>query len=176
MDLLEHTPATEPIPLVVLEVKAAEYLQKRRLGRSAVNRADVVVSKSGREVELASPLEPQRQELQGNQMLVDVTRDNRQAYCKGYHLSLPSTFTDRQFIRTISEKEFILSDPETAEVAFSFPLPKIALKVHGKYVASCSIKGVQLANQTAQWQKKVDEYLEQHETRQQQMPDVFDYR
>ncbi|MER8026338.1 integrase core domain-containing protein [Glutamicibacter protophormiae] len=175
-DLLEHTPATAPIPLVVLEAKAAEYLQKRRLGRSAVNRAEVVVSKSGREVELASPLEPQRQELQGNQMLVDVTRDNRQTYYKGYHLSLPSTFADRQFIRTISETEFILSDPETAEVAFSFPLPMIALKVHGKYVASYSIKGVQLANPTAQWQKKADEYLEQYETRQQQMPEVFDYQ
>lgn len=160
----------------MLEAKAAEYLQKRRLGRSAVNRADVVVSKSGREVELASPLEPQRQELQGNQMLVDVTRDNRQTYYKGYHLSLPSTFADRQFIRTISETEFILSDPETAEVAFSFPLPMIALKVHGKYVASYSIKGVQLANPTAQWQKKADEYLEQYVTRQQQMPEVFDYQ
>lgn len=33
-ELLEHTPATEPIPLVVLEAKAAQYRQVRRLRQS----------------------------------------------------------------------------------------------------------------------------------------------
>lgn len=45
-ELLEHTPATEPIHLSVLEAKAAEYLSKRRLAQPTA-RLDVVVSKSG---------------------------------------------------------------------------------------------------------------------------------
>ena len=46
-ELLEHTPATEPIHLSALEAKAAEYLSKRRLAQSSVSRLDVVVSKLG---------------------------------------------------------------------------------------------------------------------------------
>lgn len=71
-----------------------------------------------------------------NQMLVDVTEDNRQAYFQGYHVSLPTTFSGRRFQRAITENEFLLSDSGTSEIVFSFPLPMIALQVRGRYVAS----------------------------------------
>lgn len=45
---LEHTPATEPIHLSVLEAKAAEYLQKRKLKHVALGAASLTVSKTGK--------------------------------------------------------------------------------------------------------------------------------
>lgn len=143
-ELLEHTPADEPIPLVVLEAKASEYLQKRRLGKSSVNRADLVVSKTGEVLEEFEVRAQPVVEMAANQLLVEVTRENRQTYFRGYHLSLPTTYAGRQFLRTITDDEFMLSEPDTAEVVLCFPLPMVALRVHGKFVASYSIKGVEL--------------------------------
>lgn len=74
--LLEHTPATEPIPSVVLEAKAAEYLMTRWLIRIAVNRADTVVSKTGNVLEDFEFQEEHGAEVESNQLLVEVTRDN----------------------------------------------------------------------------------------------------
>ncbi|WP_434922539.1 hypothetical protein ACR9WD_01365 [Glutamicibacter sp. PAEs-4] len=64
-------------------------------------------------------------------MLVDVTVDHRRVYYQWYHLSLPTTFAGRSFCRTITDQEFLLSDPGTGEVVFSFPLPMVALHVRG---------------------------------------------
>lgn len=175
-ELLEHTPAGEPIPLVVLDAKASEYLQKRRLGKSSVNRADLVVSKTGEVLEEFEVRAQPVVEMAANQLLVEVTRENRQTYFRGYHLSLPTTYAGRQFLRTITDDEFMLSDPDTAEVVLCFPLPMIALRVHGKFVASYSIKGIELANPTKQWEQKAEEYRAQFAAREEQMPEVFEHR
>ena len=149
---------------------------KRRLGRTALERADIVVSKAGDVLnDFEEPAKPGN-EIQSNQLLVRTTRDNCQAYYKGQQISLPSTFAQRQFLRTISDQEFILSDPDTAEAVLSFPLPIVALRVHGRFVASYSIKGVQVANLTKQWSLKAAEYQAQFESRGEQMPEVFDYQ
>ncbi|MGV2953354.1 integrase core domain-containing protein [Glutamicibacter sp. AGC46] len=175
-ELLEHTPATEPLPVVVLEAKAAKYLMKRRIGNSSVHRADVVVSKTGDILkELADDQQP-AMERDRDQLLIRVSKDNCQAYYRGKQISLPQTYAGRQFLRTITENEFILSDPDTAEVVLSFPLPIVALRVHGRFVASYSIRGVHLANPTKQWSRKAAEYQAEYEAREGDMPEVFDYR
>ena len=79
-ELLEHTPATEPIPMVVLEAKAAEYLMKRRVGSSAVNRADLVVSKTGDILDKLTEQPEPAMYRESHQLLVRVNRDNCQAY------------------------------------------------------------------------------------------------
>lgn len=140
-ELLEHTPATEPIPMVVLEAKAAEYLMKRRIGSSAVNRADLVVSKTGDILKKLTEQHEPGMERESHQLLVRVNKDNCQAYYRGKQISLPRTYADRQFLRTITANEFILSDPDSAEVVLSFPLPMVALRVHqlpeGPHIAPC---------------------------------------
>ncbi|GAA2943758.1 hypothetical protein GCM10010525_04480 [Glutamicibacter bergerei] len=175
-ELLEHTPATEPIPMVVLEAKAAEYLMKRRIGSSAANRADLVVSKTGDILKKLTEQHEPDMDRESHQLLVRVNKDNCQAYYRGKQISLPQTYADRQFLRTITEDEFILSDPDTAEVVLSFPLPMVALRVHRRFVSSYSIRGIRLANPTKQWSRKVAEYQAQYEAREEDMPEVFDYR
>lgn len=175
-DLLEHTPATEAIPLVVLEAKAAAYSQKRRLGRTAANRADIVISNTG---EVLTEFEHQDDAggaRRSNELLVDVTRDNRQAYDKGHQISLPATFAQMKFVRTITVEEFVLSDADTAEVVLSFPLPMVALRVHGRFVASYSIQGIQVVHPTKQWSRKAAEYQTLFEAKKEQMPEVLDYQ
>lgn len=175
-ELLEHTPATEPISMVVLEAKAAEYLMKRRIGNSAVNSADLVVSKTGDVLRNLEQTQQPETERENHQLLVRVSKDNCQAYYRGKQISLPQTYADRQFLRTITAEEFIFSDPETAEVVMSFPLPLVALRVHGRFVASYSIRGIHLANPTKAWSRKFAEYQRQYETMEGDMPDVFDYQ
>ncbi|QRQ78326.1 integrase core domain-containing protein [Glutamicibacter protophormiae] len=175
-ELLEHTPATEPIPMVVLEAKAAEYLMKRRVGSSAVNRADLVVSKTGDILDKLTEQHEPAMDRESHQLLVRVNRDNCQAYYRGKQISLPQTYADRQFLRTITDDEFILSDPDTAEVVLSFPLPLVALRVHQRFVASYSIRGIHLAHPTKQWSRKAAECQAQYEAREEDMPEVFDYR
>lgn len=80
--------------------------------------------------------------LESNQMLVEVTKENRRTFFQGFHISLPTSFARRQFIRTITDKEFLLSDPETSEVVMSCPLPMVALKVEGRFVSSYSNRGI----------------------------------
>lgn len=175
-ELLEHTPATEPIPMVVLEAKAAEYLMKRRLGGAAANRADLVVSKTGDILKKLTEQHEPDMDRESHQLLVRVNKDNCQAYYRGKQISLPQTYADRQFLRTITDDGFILSDPDTAEVVLSFPLPMVALRVHQRFVSSYSIRGIHLANPTKQWSRKAAEYQAQYEAREEGMPEVFDYR
>lgn len=56
---------------------------------------------------------------------------------RGGHQSQPAGLTrhpaheyaDRQFYRAITDDAFLLSDPTTDEIVFSFPLPMVALNV-----------------------------------------------
>ncbi|MGP9838254.1 hypothetical protein [Arthrobacter sp. 179] len=96
-----------------------------------------------------------------NQMLVDVTSANRQVYYQGYQVGLPTTCGGRQFHRTITSDEFLLSDPDTSEIVFSFPLQMIALQMRDRWVASYAIQGVQLSHPTKPWAQKEAEYREQ---------------
>ncbi|MGO2082073.1 hypothetical protein [Glutamicibacter arilaitensis] len=89
---------------------------------------------------------------------------------------MPTSFARRRFVRTITDTEFLLSDPETGEVVMSFPLPMVALKVEGKFVSSYSIKGIQLTLATRQWEKKADQYRAVFHAQQEHMPTVFDHR
>jgi hypothetical protein len=173
-ELLVHTPATEPLALAVLESKAAEYRQVRRLRQLELGRSTVTMSKSGKIIDVDVLGDEQAQQA-ANQMLVDVTPDNRQVYFQGYHVSLPTTFAGRQFHRTITDNEFLLSDPGTSEIVFSFPLPMIALEVRGRYVASYAIQGVQLSHPTKQWARKQAQYREQFAERREQVPEVFNH-
>lgn len=59
---------------------------------------------------------------------------------------------------------------------FSFPLPLVALGVRGRYIASYTIRGVEVANPTKQWQRKHTQYLEEFESREVDLPDVFTLR
>lgn len=175
-ELLEHTPATEPIHLSVLEAKAAEYLSKRRLAQSSVSRLDVVVSKSGEIMKSTHDASDPVPLLESNQMLVEVTKENRRTFYQGFHISLPTSFARRRFVRTITDTEFLLSDPETSEVVMSFPLPMVALKVEGKFVSSYSIRGIQMTLTTRQWEKKAEQYRAVIQAREDQMPAFFDHQ
>lgn len=130
-NLVEHTPATQPAPMAVLEAKASEYRQARMLRQGQLDRAALTISKSGQIL-----LDPDVSEQRPDQSLVTVTSANRQVYYHGYHVSLPSTFADRQFFRTITDEAFLLTDMLTGEIVFSFPLPMIALGVRDRFIAS----------------------------------------
>jgi transposase InsO family protein len=167
-DLLEHTPATEPIPLSVLEAKASEYRQARARRQSDLDRATLTISKTGQIL----PDDDARQRA-ADQSIVEVTKANRQVYYQGYHLSLPTAYGGRQFYRTITDDAFLLSDPATGEIVFSFPLPMVALNVRGRYVASYSIQGVEVAHATKHWDWKTAEYQTQFAQRQSELPAVL---
>ncbi|MGP5258066.1 integrase core domain-containing protein [Glutamicibacter ardleyensis] len=175
-DLLEHTPAIEPIALTVLEAKAAEYLSKRRLAQSPMSAFDVVVSKSGDIMQSTHDESDPVPLLSSNQMLVEVTKENRRTFYQGFHISLPTSFAHRQFIRTITDTEFLLSDPETSEIVMSFPLPMVALKVQGKFVSSYSIRGIQMTLTTRQREKKVERYRAVIQAQEEQIPTVFEHQ
>lgn len=104
-----------------------------------------------------------------------MTRENRQTYFRGNHVSLSTTYAGHQLLRTTTNNEFLLSDRDTAEVVLSFPLPLVGLRVHGQSGASYSVKGIQLANPTNQWEQKSDEYRAKFAAREEQMPEVFEY-
>jgi transposase InsO family protein len=167
-DLLEHTPATEAIPLSVLEAKASEYRQARTRRQSDLHRASLTISKTGQ----VMPNESARPQT-ADQSQVEVTRANRQVYFQGYHVSLPTTFADRAFFRTITETAFLLTDPVTGEILFSFPLPMVALNVRGRYFASYSIQGVAVTHPTKPWERKRAEYQTQFAQFQSNLPAVL---
>ncbi|MGP5411656.1 integrase core domain-containing protein [Glutamicibacter ardleyensis] len=123
---LEHTPATEPIPLFLLEAKAAEYLSKRNLKHIILSTSNFVVSKTG--VSLPADLfsEPVER-LSANQVLVEVMRKQRKVLYKRQHISVPASLAGRQYCRTVTDDEFVLPDPDTGEVVMSFPLPMTAM-------------------------------------------------
>lgn len=76
---------------------------------------------------------------------MEITRANRQVYKQGFHVSLPMTYAGRLFYRTITNDAFLLTDPATGDIVFSFPLPLVALNARGRYGASYSVQGVQAA-------------------------------
>ena len=168
-DLLAHTPATEPIPLTVLEAKASEYRQARARVQSDLGRASLTISKTGEVI----PDDSTRPRA-ANQSLVDVTAANRQVYYQGFHLSLPAPYGGRQFYRTITEDTFLLSEPATGEVVFSFPLPMVALNVRGRYVASYSIQGVEVAYSTTHWARMTTQYQQQFAQHRIDLPAVLE--
>lgn len=169
-ELLEHTPATEPVPLQVLEAKASEYRQARRLRQGDLGRSAVTISKTGQLL----PDQPENVvEQAADQSIVEVTPANRQVYYQGYQVSLPTTFAGREFHRTISDDEFLLSDIASGEVVFSFPLPMIALQVRDRYVASYAIQGVEMTNPTKHWERKHSEFRAQFAQRREEVPAVF---
>lgn len=169
---LEHTPATEPIHLSVLEAKAAEYAQKRRLKHVALGTASLTVSKTGELMDESLFPEPATG-LAANQILVEVMREQRKVFYKGEHISVPASLAGRQYCRTVTDDEFLLSDPDTGEVVLSFPLPMTAMYQSGKYIASYSIRGIQIQNPTVHWERKAERYRKEYELRETQMPEVF---
>ncbi|KZO58732.1 hypothetical protein A2U19_11380 [Dietzia maris] len=112
-------------------------------------------------------------EQAADQTVVEVTAANRQVYYHGYAVRLPTTFGGREFDRTITDDEFLLSDITTGEVVVSFPLPMVALRVRGRHVASYAIRGVHVANPTAQWARKIAEHEAEFARRQEAVPEVF---
>lgn len=167
-DLLEHTPATEPIPLVALEAKASQYAQARRLRDTNLERSSLTISKTG------EPLNANPTLQAPDQLLVEVKLANRKIYYHGYFISLPSSLAGRLYYRSITDAEFLLADPDTGEIVFSFPLPMVALHVRGRYVASYSIRGVQLSHPNEHWASKHADFKTQFEQRQEQTPRVFE--
>lgn len=169
---LEHTPATEPIHLSVLEAKAAQYLQHRRLKHLAVGTAPMVVSKTGKVIEAGLFAEPATV-VAADQILIEIKKDQRKVFYQGQHISVPSSLAGRQYARIVTEDEFVLFDPDTGEVVMSFPLPLTALYKSGKLIASYSIRGIYMVNATVNWERKAERYRKEYELRQQQMPELF---
>lgn len=166
-DLLAHTPATDPIALVVLEAKAAQYIAARKTRDRDLHRAGLTITKTGEVL-------PTDQNQAVNQSIVEVTSANRQIYYHGYRVSLPTSLAGQRYYRTVTNAEYLLADLETAEVVFSFPLPMRALKVHDRQVASYSIDGVASSRATKQWEQKRAEYHREFATRRAQIPVVFE--
>lgn len=77
---------------------------------------------------------------------------------------------------TITDDAFMLTDPVTGEIAFSFPLPMIALHVRRRYVPSYAFQGIEMANPSKHWQRKHAEYQEQFPQHQVDLPEVFTSR
>lgn len=165
-DLLDHTPAIEPIPLVVLEATASEYRQVRARQATELHRAGLTITKTGD----ALPDETTIKQA-ADQSIVEVTKANRQVYYRGYHVSLPSSYGGHRFYRTITGDMFLLTDMTKGEIVFSFPLPLVALNVRDRHIASYSIQGVELAYSTPYWERKIEAHREQFAGRQADQPD-----
>lgn len=73
----------------------------------------------------------------------------------------------------MTDDEFLLADPDTGEVVMFFPLPMTAMYQSGKYIASYSIKGIQIQNATAHWENKATRYRKEYVRREQLMPEIF---
>lgn len=153
---MEHTPATEPIPLVVLEAKAKTYLNRRRIDARSLYRAHLTVTKDGTMAPSRFGEEDENREV--DEAIVTVTKDNHQVYYQGLQIKLPAAYGDREYYRIITGEEFLLADPRTGEVVFSFPLPLHALRVNGRYIASYAIRGVYLSHPTPHWLRKLEEF------------------
>lgn len=91
----------------------------------------------------------------------------------GYHVTLPTTYADRRFYRRITDDAFLLSDPTTGEIVFSFPLPMVGLNIRDRYVASYSIQGVDATYATRHWKRKTTAYKAQFAQRQAELPAVL---
>lgn len=84
--LLEHTPASEPIPLAVLEAKASEYRLRRKTKENQTDLWRVAIGKNG------NPLDGELHEQTANQTMVEVTKSNRKVYYQGWRIRMPVIF------------------------------------------------------------------------------------
>ncbi|NKG20594.1 hypothetical protein [Paeniglutamicibacter terrestris] len=100
-------------------------------------------------------------------------KEQRKVFYKGEHISVPASLAGRQYCRTVTDGEFLLSNPDTGEVVMSFPLPMTAMYWSGKDIASYSIRGIQIQNPTVHWELKVERYRKEYGLRETQMPEVF---
>src|SRR5690625_7215726 len=98
--ILEHTPATEPLHLSVLQAKAAHYLQHRRLKHSAVDKAHMVVSKTGQSIDEGLFTESANV-LAADQVLIEIKKDQRKVFYKRQHTSDPSSLPHRPHTRIV---------------------------------------------------------------------------
>lgn len=169
---LEHTPVSEPIHLSVLQAKAAQYLQHRRLKHIAVDAARMVVSKTGQMIDEGLLAEPANL-LAADEILIEIKKDQRKVFYQGQHISVSSSLADRQYARIVTDDEFVVFDPDTGEVVMSFPLPLTPLYKSGNLIASYSIRGIYMVKATVNWQRKADRYRKEYKLREQQMPEVF---
>jgi len=94
-------------------------------------------------------------------------------YFHGLHLKLPAKYGGREYYREITDDEFLLADPRSGEVVFSFPLPLAALRVQGRYVNSYAIRGVHLSDPTPLWRRKYEECQEHWLQRGDEAVEVF---
>lgn len=115
----------------------------------------------------------ERIERESDQSIVEVTRENRQIYYQGLHISLPASYAGREYFHTITDTEFLLTDPATGEIVFSFPLPLVALNVRGRYVASYAVRGVHMSWPSKYWERKLTEHAEHFRRREDDHPDLF---
>ena len=110
---------------------------------------------------------------QDDEAIITVTKDNHQVYYKGLQIKLPAHYGDKEYYRTITEDEFLIADPNTGEVVFSFPLPLTALRVKGRYVASYAIRGVYLSHPTPHWLRKIEQFQGSFVRRELETPEAF---
>ncbi len=116
-----------------------------------LQRPDLMVMKDGRII----PGPPEGLVNAGTGgMIVELTKTSRQVYYHGLYIRLPSTYAGRQLYRMITDDEFILAEPHSGEVVFSFPLPLVALPGSGRLVNSYAIRGVSLTNPDPNWQRR----------------------
>lgn len=170
-NLLEHTPATDPIPLVVLEAKAKTYLNRRRIDARSLYRAHLTVTKDGRVAPSRFGDTDENRDV--DEAIVTVTKDNHQVYYQGHQIKLPASYGGQEYYRTISDEEFLLADPDTGEVVFSFPLPLVAMRVKGRFIISYSIRGVYMANPTPHWSRQHAQFHAAYARQELQTPNVF---
>lgn len=124
------------------------------MSASVHQRLDVLVSKSGAIMQSTHDESDPVHLMGPNQMLVEVTKEIRWTFHQGFHISLPILLARRQFVRTITDTEFLLLNLETSEVVLSSSRTLVALKVEGKFVSSYSISVIQLTMKTRQSEKK----------------------
>lgn len=141
----------------MLEARAAEYRSKRRLKQQGLYRSDVAVTKDGHVLRGAA--DAARIDQKWNEAIVEVTKEVHQVYFHGCCIKLPTKYGGREYYRSVTEDEFVLADPRSGEVVFSFPLPLMALRASGRYINSYAIRGVYLIDPNPYWLRKYDEAL-----------------
>lgn len=73
----------------------------------------------------------------------------------------------------VTEKQFLLVDPRPGQATLSFPLPLVALRVRGRFIASYAIRGVYLSDPTPHWRRKYEEHRQEFARRGTETPEAF---
>ncbi|MFQ4149964.1 integrase core domain-containing protein [Arthrobacter sp. LAPM80] len=110
-DMLERTPAIEPLPLAALEAKAWEYRRVSNMRRAELGKVNITVSKTGEILDVDILGAPPTAGLAPNQMVIEGMREQGRIFYQGNHISVPTTFAGRLFHRTVTDTEFLLWDP-----------------------------------------------------------------